>query len=160
MCHFCEIIKPQHHNTVFRTLFFGEKSALGIFSFVSLSLPCISSLFGSGEDLGGCTVCHLVSEIDTKTFGNDLFELMVQNIVSTPTPRGNFVGALGWYKWPLVYLCGQHTHARPLDIHSSACTYTYSHMYTNLKYQQIQTSPHTHHLYVPQRLYLPILKLY
>lgn len=124
-----------------------EKSAIGIFSFVSLSLPCNSCLFGSREDLGGCTVCHLVSEIDTKSFGCDLFELMVQNIVSTPTPRGNFIGALGRYKWPVVYLHGQHTHARPSHVHTSACTYTYSYMYTKAKHPRIHTSPHTCHLY-------------
>ncbi len=93
-----------------------------LFLGLCVSLPLPSCLFGSGEDLGGCTVCHLASETDTKSFGCDLFELMVQNIVSTPTPRGNFVGALGRYKWPMVHLHGQHTHARPTHMHTSACT--------------------------------------
>lgn len=77
--------------------------------FVWFLLCCCQ--FGSSQDLGGCTVCHLASETDTKSFGCDLFELMVQNIVSTPT--GNFIGALGQCKWPIVYLSGQHTLARP-----------------------------------------------
>lgn len=129
---------------VIRTLFIGGKICLwNIFLCLPVSLPRRSSLFGSGEDLGGSTVCHLVSKIDTKSFGCDLFELMVQNIVSTPTPRGNFIGALGRYKWPVVYLHGQHTHARPSVIHTSTCTYTYSHMYIEAKHPQIHTSPQT-----------------
>lgn len=108
--------------------FIEEKFALEILSFVSLPLLLDSCLFGSGEDLGGCTVCHLVSEIDTKSFGCDLFELMVQNIVSTPTPRGNFVSALGRYKWPVVYLHGQHTHMPGLQTHTHTCTNANSHL--------------------------------
>lgn len=81
--------------------------------------PLSLCLFGSSQDLGGCTVCHLTSETDTKSFGCDLFELMVQNIVSTPTPRGNFIGALGRYKWPVVYLRGQHTRQAHIRAHVS-----------------------------------------
>lgn len=91
----------------------------------------IPANFGSSEDLGGCTVCHLATETDTNSFGCDLFELMVQNIVSTPTPRGNFVGALGQCKWPIVYLSGQRTLARVMRVHISACTYTFSHTCTH-----------------------------
>lgn len=107
------------HNTVMEGN--KKKSALrNVFLCPSVCLPLPFCLFGSSKDLGGCTVCHLASETDTKSFGCDLFELMVQNIVSTPTPRGNFVGALGRNKWPMVYLHGQHTHARPthMNIHS------------------------------------------
>lgn len=130
---------PQQSNY---SITFGGGSALGIFFFVSLSLPFPSRQFGSSEDLGGCIVCHLASETDTKSFGCDLFELMVQNIVSTPTPRGNFVGALGRYKWPVVHLCGQHTHAKPTHTHTSACTWTYSHMYPHAKHSNSHLSPY------------------
>lgn len=119
VCHFCESIKLQHQSKSIRlrNLFLCVP--------VSLSLPFPFWQFGCSEDLGGCIVCHLASETDTKSFGCDLFELMVQNIVSTPTPRGNFVGALGQYKWLVVHLCGQHTHAKPthISVHINLLTY-------------------------------------
>lgn len=131
VCHTSvEIIKPQHHSRVIRALYLGVKicrTGRNLFLCLSVSLPLPSCLFGSSEDLGGCTVCHLASETDTKSFGCDLFELMVQNIVSTPTPRGNFIGALGRYKWPMVHLHGQHTHARPTHVHMSARTCSLTH---------------------------------
>lgn len=86
---------PGHHtrviSVVFLLYFFGGRiCARNLFLCPSVCLPLTACLYLSSEDLGGCTVCHLASETDTKSFGCDLFELMVQNIVGTPHTQRQF----------------------------------------------------------------------
>lgn len=104
---------------------------------VSLSLclspPLSSCLYLSSEDLGGYAVCHLACETDTKSFGCDLFELMVQNIVSTPHTQRQFRRCTGpiqmahgippWSKHTCQALTYSHEHA-----HAAPCKPYMQHM--------------------------------
>lgn len=100
---------------------------------LGLSPPLSSCLYLSREDLGGYAVCHLACETDTKSFGCDLFELMVQNIVSTPHTQRQFRRCTGpiqmahgippWSKHTCQTLTYSHEHA-----HAAPCKLYMQHM--------------------------------